>query len=169
MKTKTLNILLIALAVAIVFYGIQLKFSENNSGEKIESPFIVELGKVNKIEIFIPDSGKIMIFTKQKGKWYIGKKATNKEFTEFLNKINSVKIKQVVSENKENHEQFEVTDTQGRSITFFIGKNQPVKFIFGKSSEFIGMYARLANGEIVYEIAEDLTYEFSKKETDWIK
>jgi len=169
MKTKTLNILLIALAIAIAFYGIQLKLSANNSDEKIESPFIVELEKVIKIETYTPASGKKIVFIKQDGKWYIGKKAANKEFIEFLNKINSIKVKQAVSENKENHEQFEVADAQGKSISFFIGKNRSAKFIFGKSSESIGMYARLANEEIVYEIAEDLSYEFSKKETDWTK
>jgi hypothetical protein len=167
MKSKTINLLLIAFAIIAAVYGTAKWMSNKEPSENLAGLGLSNLNNIDRIELI--RSPKTASFIKRGKQWYLNNNKVNNEFGDFLKKLRNLKVKQVVSRNSSNYTNFGVDEKTGKQIKFY-NKNKLIKHaVFGNSSEFLGMYVRFPSDKNVYEISEDFSYELGKEPKDWLK
>ena len=167
MKSKTINLLLIAFAVIVAVYGTATWMSNKEPSENLAGLGLSNLQNIDRIEFI--RSPKTVSFIKRGKQWYLNNNNVNNEFGDFLKKLRGIKVKQVVSRNSSNYASFGVDEKTGKQIKLYSENKLIKQVVFGNSSEFLGMYARFPSDKNVYEISEDFSFELSKEPKDWIK
>lgn len=169
------TLILFVLAAGLVAAAMYFKKSEEDVVASAATPTKIVLSgvtsaTVERIEIAPPHNETSVTLTKRDGAWYTdsknGFKADKNLITGLFAAVEKEISGDVVSENAENFEQYQVDDTTGTHVQFFgqngksiadlyIGKDGPAAFT---------TYVREAGGKQVIEARASLSYVFKKPE-----
>ncbi len=168
-KNSILGILLFVLVISAFVYQVPLKKWQHNLGKPENIFSKVEIGLIDKIEIF--DNKKQITLDKQNQKWkYGGSKdfyadgaAMSKVFEE-LKKAASSEI-ELVSNNRERKGEFG-TDGSGIEVKIYQDGKPVLDFFAGKmASDYSGSYFSFPESAASFAAKADLNGAFSRE--DW--
>lgn len=123
---------------------------------------------VNKITIKKGDEEKNIIF--RDNKWFIGEdEADEDKVKQFFEDFSGLKVKEMVSENDENWEKFEVTKDNGFQLIITQNGKDSIFFV-GKKAALVGdFYMRKEGIKNVYLTSGELRNKLEWKAEDWKK
>lgn len=144
----------------------------------------INIGKIEKIEVNLPNSDKIIQVAKDHKQWYVTRgnekyKADIRVVANYLNKIRSIQQKKVITRKKRDWKKYQVAESNGIQIKLFYSDEKLIlDFIIGKSNyekpsnplledAKTDTYFRLANGWVVYQTDGLMEKHLNRNLNDW--
>jgi len=167
MSTRTVKILLLVfvllLAIAVLSSLGRLNLGRNESSD------IFGFSQINSASVdrfLIKKAGDQKVFSKENGVWKVnGFAASEKSVRDFLDEFTNFKVDKLVSNNPDNHKNFDVADDTAYVIVF---ENFQKTVLIGKQGPMFGtFYARLEGSPQVYLVSGDLIGKVTRNLSDW--
>lgn len=166
MKKQTWILVIIAVVLLVIYF-----VSQRGTPVKRVADYFVEIDSaaVSKVEIKHKD-GELTLEKRGVGWWITHpvEYPANPRFGEDLaGKLSDLRVENLISQQPEKQEMFEVTDSAGIRITVYAG-GDPITIIMGKVSEgFRHTYMRLADSQDINLVKGVYKSYFTRKARDW--
>jgi len=166
MKKQSLILVVIAVILLVIYI-----FSQRSTPVKRSADYLVKIDSaaISKVEILNEDQH--VILEKHGDEWWMTypvEYPANPRFGEDMSaKLSDLKIENLISQQPDKQEKFEVSDSSGISVTVQAGK-EPITIIMGKISEgYQHTYMRLLDSDNIYLVKGVFRSYFSRNAKDW--
>lgn len=170
---KRLMIPAIVLVAAVIIWLVQSSYEEKRiSGTTIENFLELDAADINRIVIVVP--GDTLKLFKEDPVWFLENDPTPKKadlmiMNNVISAAVSITAGNVISENPEQQNLFNVDSTSGVLVGFYNGNDLLNSIIIGKlTSDNAHTYIRRPESDKVYISDRVLTYTFNRERNQWI-
>ena len=166
MKKQTWILVIIAVVLLVIY----LVSQRGTPVKRVADYFVkIDSAAVSKVEIKHEDVE--LTLEKRGDQWWLTEPVeypANARFGEDLaSKLSDLRIENLISQQTEKQEMFEVTDSQGIRVTVYAG-GAPITIIMGKVSEgFRHTYMRLADSQDINLVKGVYRSYFTRNVRDW--
>lgn len=167
MKKQTWILIIVAVILLVVYF-----VSRTGAPVKRVADYFVEIDSalVNKVEIHHDTVG--VVLEKRGEGWWVASPIeypANPRFGEDMaGKVADLKIENLITEQTEKRDIFEVTDSAGITVTVHAAEQSPMTFIMGKVSEnYRHTYMRMVDSDKIYLVKGVFKSYFTRRVKDW--
>lgn len=170
MNAKTINRLLMTVAVLVVFYGLAL-FAETRQtlpGVKVSVNTAGLKAIADRLTIKTNETSTTLV--RRGDKWFSGNDpVAPAKIAGLLDALEKLKFIRVVASSGANPGQYGLSESQAKSLSIYKEKKLLLTLIFGQMATANSFFIRTDENNTVYEGAGDLVFEVSQPAADWTK
>jgi hypothetical protein len=167
MRKQTLILIGIAIVLLIIYL-----VSRSKTPVKREAEYFVKVDSAAIQKIEIGTGENLVVLEKRSDKWWVTNPMeypANAQFTsDLVSKLSDLQIENLISEQADKQELFEVNGEKGTKVAIYAGGKEPSTIIIGKMNDnYRHTYMRKADSDKIYLIKGVYKSYLTRKVKDW--